>query len=151
MYDGYHFYPGSEGVYNPFSLLNALRKKDLRSYWFSTGTPGFLVKKIKDVDFDPKSFTDGTLYADESSLSDYRADNPDPVPLLYQTGYLTIVDYDARRRRFTLGYPNDEVKYGLLESLAPAYLYDTKGRTGKKVCYKNSRPFCFGNDHEKEL
>lgn len=133
MYDGYHFYPGSEGVYNPFSLLNALRKKDLRSYWFSTGTPGFLVKKIKDVDFDPKSFTDGTLYADESSLSDYRADNPDPVPLLYQTGYLTIVDYDARRRRFTLGYPNDEVKYGLLESLAPAYLYDKKGRTGKDI------------------
>lgn len=133
MYNGYHFHPTGESVYNPFSLLNALNDRETASYWFSTGTPEFLVNKIKEVDYNPEDFEDGTIYADRNSLSDYRADNPDPVPLLYQTGYLTITDYDARRKRFTLGYPNDEVKYGLLESLAPVYLYDTKGRTGKDI------------------
>lgn len=133
MYNGYHFHPVSAGVYNPFSLLNALGKREYGSFWFSTGTPTFLVKKLKSNNFDPGKFTDGTLYADGNSLSDYRADNPDPVPLLYQTGYLTIKDYDRRRMRYTLGYPNNEVKYGLLESLAPAYLYDDKGRTSSDI------------------
>ena len=90
MYNGYHFQPDTAGVYNPFSLLNALQDMKLKSYWFSTGTPTFLVKKLKAMDFAPEKFTDGTLYSDERSLSDYRADNPDPLPLLFQTGYLTI-------------------------------------------------------------
>ena len=133
MYNGYHFVPESEGVYNPFSLLNALEEMKMRHFWFSTGTPTFLVKRLKEIDFKPETFTDGTLYADENSLSDYRADNPNLVPLLYQTGYLTIIDYDERRERFTLGYPNNEVKNGFLESLAPVYLHDTDGSTGKDI------------------
>ena len=124
MYNGYHFHPEGEGVYNPFSLLNALQEKELGTYWFSTGTPTFLVKKIKNANFDPEKFTDGTLYSDTRSLSDYRADNPDPVPLLYQTGYLTIKSYDKKYRSCGLGYPNDEVKYAFIESLAPYYLYE---------------------------
>ena len=133
MYNGYHFHPEGDGVYNPFSLINALYKRELGTYWFSTGTPTFLVEKLESIAFDPGKFTDGTLYADGNSLSDYRADNPDPVPLLYQTGYLTIVDYDKRRRRFTMGYPNDEVKYSFLESLAPVYLNDKSGSTGLDI------------------
>ena len=120
-YDGYHFHPQGEGVYNPFSLLNALDDGELRSYWFVTGTPTFLIKKLQDGEFDLWKFTDGKLYSDERALADYRADNPDILPLLYQTGYLTIVGYDDRRQRLTMGFPNEEVKYGFLESLMPAY------------------------------
>ncbi len=122
MYDGYHFYQFAEGVYNPFSLINALKKKAFGSYWFSTGTPTFLLGRLRAVGFDPQKFTDGSLYADESVLSDYRADDPDPVPLLYQTGYLTIKGYDGEFMSYELGYPNNEVRYGFLKSLAPVYL-----------------------------
>ena len=124
MYNGYHFHHLAEGVYNPFSLLNALQERELNTYWFATGTPTFLVKKLKNMDFDPERFTDGTLYSDARSLSDYRADNPDPLPLLYQTGYLTILDYDEQFDSYMLGYPNNEVKYGFIESLVPYYLYE---------------------------
>ncbi|MBQ1913987.1 MAG: AAA family ATPase, partial [Selenomonadaceae bacterium] len=91
-YDGYHFHPKGEGVYNPFSLLNALDDREYNSYWFATGTPTFLVQRLHDIHFDIRRIANKTLYADEAILSDYRADNPDPVPLLYQTGYLTIAD-----------------------------------------------------------
>ena len=127
QYDGYHFHPDSEGMYNPFSLVNALTNKEFGAYWFSTGTPTFLLKKLEQIDFDAKQFTGGKVYADGSALSDYRADNPDPIPLFYQTGYLTIIDYDKRRMRYSLGYPNDEVKYGFLKSLAPSYLHNKNG------------------------
>ena len=133
MYDGYHFFEESEGVYNPFSLLNALDQKKFLEYWFSTGTPTVLVEKLKSADFDAKKFTEGTVYANGNILSDYRADNPDPILLLYQSGYLTITDYDARKRRYTLGYPNDEVKYSFIESLAPLYLHDKSGTSGMDI------------------
>ena len=133
MYDGYHFCQNSVGVYNPFSLLNALKKRTFSSYWFATGTPTFLVNKLKHCAFDVRRFSNRTLYANELALSDYRADNPDPVPLLYQTGYLTIIDYDARRKRYTLGFPNEEVEYGFLESLMPAYAPASLPGTGKDI------------------
>lgn len=123
MYDGYHFYQDTAGVYNPFSLLNALQKREFGTYWFSTGTPTFLINKLNAINFDASKFTDESLYADASVLSDYRADNPDPVPLFYQTGYLTIQGYDEEFMSYALGYPNDEVKYGFLKSLAPSYLH----------------------------
>ena len=123
MYDGYHFYQETAGVYNPFSLLNSLDKKEFGMYWFSTGTPTFLINKLNAIDFDASRFTDESLYADAGELSDYRADNPDPVPLFYQTGYLTIRGYDEEFMSYALGYPNDEVKYGFLKSLAPSYLH----------------------------
>ncbi len=126
MYDGYHFGADTEGVYNPFSLLNAFSKKNFGMYWFATGTPTFLIEKLKKSGFDAKEITDGDLYAQESVLTDYRFDNPNPIPLFYQTGYLTIKGYDREFRSYQLGYPNDEVKYGFLESLAPFYLHEEK-------------------------
>jgi len=132
-YDGYHFNNEGEGVYNPFSLLNALKKRQFDSYWFSTGTPTFLVNRLIKIGFDVNQFTDRSLYASKSELADYRADNPDPVPLLYQTGYLTIIGYDTRLGLCALGFPNNEVQYGLLESMMPAYVPVSAKRKGKDV------------------
>ena len=79
------------------------------------------VRRLFRAGFDVRKFTDNTLYATESMLSDYRADDRDLVPLLYQTGYLTIRAYDHEKRRYTLGFPNEEVAYGMLENLMPEY------------------------------
>lgn len=87
-------------------------------------TPTFLVKRLKALDFDVRRFSSKTLYASASMLKDYSEDNPDPIPLLYQTGYLTIVDYDPAGREYTLAFPNNEVKYGFLECLIPEYVND---------------------------
>ncbi len=122
QYDGYRFHPDADAIYNPYSLLGAFLDKDFGSYWFETGTPTFLVKKLREIQFDVRSFTDKTLFADEATLKDYTGDNLDPIPLLYQTGYLTIIDYDSKRRRYTLGFPNEEVKYGFLQSMVPSYV-----------------------------
>lgn len=126
QYDGYCFHPdGPEGdsgkVYNPYSLLNALQKRALGSYWFETGTPTFLVRRMREVGLDPRRLADGTIYATERRLSDYRADDPDPVPLLFQTGYLTIESYDPSFGEYSLAVPNGEVEWGLVESLLPAW------------------------------
>lgn len=127
MYDGYHFSKQSEGIYNPFSLINAFYEKDFQCYWFETGTPTFLIKKLNQIHFDARQFSTNAVYASDRELRDFRADSSNPVPLMYQTGYLTIQDYDRRRERYALGYPNDEVKYAFIESLAPSYLHDTNG------------------------
>ncbi|MBQ9157282.1 MAG: ATP-binding protein [Eubacterium sp.] len=132
-YDGYHFHPDSSGVYNPFSLLNAFAEGDFGSYWFSTGTPGFLVKRLKKMGFDVRKLNNRTLYASEAKLSNYTVDNPDPLPLLYQTGYLTIADYDKKRKRYTLCFPNEEVEYGFLENLIPEYTPAAASGTGTDI------------------
>ncbi len=122
MYDGYHFHYDTDGVYNPFSLLNSLQEKEFGMYWFSTGTPTFLIDKLKESGFDAKEFTGDDLYEEENALTDYRIDNENPIPLFYQTGYLTIRGYDKKYRSYQLGYPNNEVKYGFIKSLAPMFL-----------------------------
>ena len=121
MYDGYHFSRISEGMYNPFSLIHAFASCEFECYWFSTGTPTFLVEKIKSVNFEPKLLTSDELAIDTNSISDYRSDNLDPLPLLYQTGYLTIKKYDKEYQQYYLGYPNKEVKYAFLKSLVPIF------------------------------
>lgn len=130
QYDGYCFHPEGPGapeqvdgrkVYNPFSLLRALYEGRLGSYWFATGTPTFLARRMRDAGFNPKRLTDGTIYATERRLGDYRGDDPDPIPLMFQAGYLTIRDADSRTGRYTLAVPNREVEWGLVESLLPAY------------------------------
>ena len=130
QYDGYCFHPdgpvannkGDERmVYNPFSLISAFQKRRLGSYWFETGTPTFLVRRMRKAGLNPKRLTDGTIYATESRLSDYRADDLDPIPLLFQAGYLTIRAHNPRTDRYTLAVPNGEVQYGLVESLLPAW------------------------------
>ena len=133
QYDGYHFHQTGAGVYNPFSLLKAFFDKDFGSYWFSTGTPTFLVQAIANSSFDIRKFTNNTLYANERMLSDYRADNPNLLPLLYQTGYLTIVDYDSISQEYTLSFPNREVKTGFLESLIPEYSTNYNSGSGNDI------------------
>ena len=132
-YDGYCFSSKMVGVYNPYSMLRAFNKKQFGSYWFETGTPTFLLKRIKRMNFDVKHFSDGTLSITERSISDYRADNNDPVPLLYQTGYLTIKDYNRNRDSYKIGFPNDEVRYGFLENLMQEYSKDSGAGSGKDI------------------
>lgn len=122
QYDGYHFYPHDAGVYNPLSLLSAFYDNEFGSYWFETGTPSFLIDSVRKNSFDLRRFTNQTIYASESNLKNYTGDTLDIVPLLYQTGYLTISDYDVNKKRYTLCFPNEEVKYGFLESLMPSYV-----------------------------
>ena len=105
-----------------FETARCFFSQDFGSYWFETGTPTFLVKKIRDTLFDIRKFTDGTLYASEGMLKGYTGDSSGPVPWLYQTGYLTISDYDVKDRIYTLSFPNEEVKYGFLGSLLSSYV-----------------------------
>ena len=132
-YDGYCFSSKMIGVYNPYSLLRSFNKKQFGSYWFETGTPTFLLKRIKRMNFDVKHFSDDSIDITERMLSDYRADNNDPVPLLYQTGYLTVKDYDRHADCYTLGFPNDEVRYGFLENLMQEYSEDSGAGSGKDI------------------
>ena len=132
-YDGYRFHPAAEGVYNPFSLLNAFFNKEFGSFWFETGSPTFLVKELRHDLFDVRRFTDKTIYASEALLRDYTGDLTDPIPLLYQTGYLTIVDFNAKQRRYTLCFPNEEVKYGFLESMMPSYVPKSTASNGLDI------------------
>lgn len=121
MYDGYHFSKKGVSVYNPFSLLSAFDKEDYGSYWYSTATPSFLVRKLKKSGFTLEEITEG-VQATEMELMDYSENNPNPVPLFYQSGYLTICGFDRRFRIYSLTFPNREVKYGFLNTLAPEVL-----------------------------
>jgi hypothetical protein len=120
-YDGYHFAKRSEGMYNPFSLLNTFAKKDFDDYWFASGTPTFLVKMLKDLNFNIESL-ENDVKVPVHSITDYRAEYKNPVPLLYQSGYLTIKSYNERFNSYTLGFPNEEVKYGFFNELLPVYI-----------------------------
>ena len=93
QYDGYRFHPDREGMYNPFSILNAFAKRELGSYWFSTGTPTFLVEYLKKAYYYIPDLEDN-VQTDEYGLTDYRADPVLPIPILFQAGYLTIKDYN---------------------------------------------------------
>ena len=119
MYDGYHFSKNSPGIYNPFSLLNAFFKKDIGSYWFSTGTPTFLVKLMKRDNYDLQNLDHERVRASVINMIDPVSS--DPVPVLYQSGYLTIKGYDPRFNKYLLGMPNREVEEGLIDFLLPCY------------------------------
>ncbi|MDE6010243.1 MAG: ATP-binding protein, partial [Muribaculaceae bacterium] len=114
-YDGYHFTAGSSDIYNPFSLLLALNNSNIDSYWFRSGTPTFLVKYLSRSDMAlPDIFSEKVP---EFALSEIESYRTSPATLLFQTGYLTIKDYDRRRRRYRLGIPNKEVESGLFTEL----------------------------------
>ena len=119
-YDGYHFHPDGEGVFNPFSVLNAFGKQELGSYWFQTGTPTFLVELLQKSDYDLRTLIDG-VEASLSTFSEYRVDANNPIPLIYQSGYLTIKGYDKEFQNYLLAFPNDEVRYGFINFLVPYY------------------------------
>ena len=119
-YDGYLFIENGEHVYNPFSILNAFSKKDFRDYWFQSGTPTFLVNYLKKAHYYLPDL-ENNVEIDMSSLSDYRADAASPIPILFQAGYLTIKSYNPQSDLYCLGYPNNEVKFGLIRNLLPSY------------------------------
>ena len=151
MYDGYCFHPASPGVYNPFSLLRCFFNRDLGSYWFESGTPTFLVRRLRETHFDVRKLTDGTLWAAEARVSDYRADDPDPVPLLYQSGYLTIKDFDAAARVLSLGVPNGEVERGLAESLLADWAPASDPGSGKDVYTLRARMLAGDTDGMRDV
>ena len=128
-YDGYCFAPAGEGMYNPFSLLNAFAKERFGSYWFETGTPTFLVNYLKEAHYYIPDL-DGNVELDEDGLQTYRAVAQDVLPILFQAGYLTIKKYISDLRLYRLGFPNDEVRYGFLNNLLPAYSDVPFGQTG---------------------
>jgi hypothetical protein len=133
-YNGYHFAKGegstlSEGVYNPFSLLNTFAKLEFSYYWFQTGTPTFLIDLLKRTNYDLRDL-DGGIAVDQQTIEDYRPESPDPAPLFYQTGYLTLKAYKTRYNQFILGFPNEEVKYGFLKALLPEYAPRVRNEKG---------------------
>lgn len=121
QYDGYRFTPdkGFTHMFNPFSVLSALSKSRFGDYWFASGTPTFLIAILQRTNFDLRELEG--IEVSSASLSDDRANISNPIPMLYQSGYLTIKSYDRRFRTYTLGFPNEEVKYGFLNFAAPFY------------------------------
>lgn len=119
MYDGYHFCENAPGMYNPFSLLNTFDCLQFRKYWFSTGTPSFLVRFLMNGNYNLDKVSG--VKASPSILSGVNASKPNAITLLYQTGYLTISGYDKEMDIYTLDYPNKEVEDGFVESLSEFY------------------------------
>lgn len=120
QYDGYHFSDRLTDIYNPFSLLNAFSKRRIYDYWFSSGTPTYLVRLLTHFSENMNELT-GKYYRPEEFI-DYKADMEQPLPMIYQSGYLTIKDYDMDFNTFLLDFPNNEVKNGFLTVLAASYL-----------------------------
>jgi len=131
QYDGYHFTAKSPGVYNPFSIINALDDKELNNYWFSSGTPTFLVELLQKRGLDMLSLTD--LWASEGRFNVPTEKITDPVPVLYQSGYLTIKGYNRDTKQYLLSFPNEEVKKGFSECLYHYYAPDGAGRYDELV------------------
>ena len=120
QYDGYHFSRRMKGIYNPFSILRAFDEKFLEDYWFQTASPTYLVRLLADNDEQINELV-GKYYGTEDFV-DYRADKERPLPMIYQSGYLTIKDYDPRLSVYLLDFPNAEVQKGFVTMLASNYL-----------------------------
>ena len=118
-YGGYHFEKNSEGIYNPFSVLNTLAKHRYKDYWFETGTPTFLIELLKAHGYRLPDLNKEQVSAIVMSRMDSAPTNL--IPIIYQTGYLTIKGYDERFKKYQLGFPNKEVEEGFLNLLLPLY------------------------------
>ena len=127
QYDGYHFHQKGEGVYNPFSLLNCLKQKEFKAYWFETGTPTYLVQLLQARDYDLEEMSHVKADADELNSIDSTSNNP--IPVIYQSGYLTIKGFDSRFQTYTLGFPNSEVEEGFTKYLMPSYIHRKENRS----------------------
>ena len=131
-YDGYLFARKGKAMYNPFSLLNVFASREFSSYWFATGTPTFLVEYLKKAYYNIPDL-DGNVKMNEAGLETYRAESINPLPILFQSGYLTIKEYNDFSRLYRLGFPNDEVRYGFLDNLLPAYTPIRADKTGLSI------------------
>jgi hypothetical protein len=149
-YDGYHFCQDSEGVFNPFSLLNAFKQQELGNYWFATGTPRFLVEMLRKYQqqgkFNPQEL-DHTQPITARVLELPIEAQQSPIPLLYQAGYLTIKDYDREVSLYTLGIPNTEVRVGMLQNLLPLYA-DVNTDATESIVVRASAAFRKGDADE---
>jgi hypothetical protein len=119
QYDGYHFCEDSVGIYNPFSLLCTFQSNKIKSYWFETGTPSYLVYLLKKYNFNLEQMA--TAEVDEEVLNSVDSQSKNPLPVIYQSGYLTIKDYDPEFGLYQLGFPNKEVENGFLKFILPSY------------------------------
>ena len=130
-YDGYHFSKNSEDVYNPFSLIKALASGDIGDYWFDSGTPTYIIKLLQKYNVGLRDLT-----GQDAGVSDFDVSPENmttALPLLYQSGYLTIKHYDPMIDLYTLGYPNEEVHTGMVRSLAANYLTPAEGTNSSFV------------------
>ena len=118
-YDGYHFVENGKGIYNPFSLLNTLSRGKFGDYWFETGTPTYLVELLQQSNYPLENLTKDSITAD--TLNSIDALDSNPIPVIYQSGYLTIKDYDEEFKEYTLTYPNQEVEEGFTSYLLKHY------------------------------
>ncbi len=126
-YDGYHFCLKSDGIYNPFSLLNTFANNIFNDYWFETGTPTFLVELLQKTNYDLNNLQKEKVTADVLNSIEAMYDNP--IPVIYQSGYLTIKGYDERFEKYSLGFPNMEVEKGFIRYLLPSYTSTKRKRS----------------------
>lgn len=127
-YDGYHFSARMTDIFNPFSILNVFAKKEIENYWFSTGSPTYLVRLLADYNQNINELV-GKYYSRDEFV-DYRADVERPLPMIYQSGYLTIKGYKQRTRAYLLDFPNDEVREGFISLLMAGYFKTTLSPRG---------------------
>lgn len=132
-YDGYHFTYPSPDIYNPFSLLTAMSKGKIGSYWFGSGTPTYLIKMLNKFGVEPSEI--GPLAAKSSAFNAPTETMTTIIPLLYQSGYITIKGYDEELDLYTLDIPNKEVRLGLMESLLPDYVASKTSEATTMVAY----------------
>ena len=133
QYDGYHFTWPSPDIFNPFSLLNAFQDHDYTNYWFSSGTPTYLIEMLRKFNAVPSKIGGGRVLA---SAFDAPTENMKSItPLLYQSGYVTIKDYNRATRLYTLDIPNNELRVGLMDSLLPNYVAEYADEGGTTIGY----------------
>ena len=130
-FDGYHFRDGATGIYNPFSILKTFYNNEISSYWFESGTPTYLMKLLKLHDWNLRNMEFAHQSVDQLNGIDSEMSNP--IPVIYQSGYLTIKGYDAEFSDYILGFPNEEVEQGFIKYLAPFYLSRTENRNAFDV------------------
>lgn len=136
MYDGYHFSHDVEGVYNPFCLLKCFKGKDFGSYWFESGTPSFLVKTLQNQPLELTTIINGRK-AKEDQFKNYDPDSKNMLPVIYQSGYLTIKGFEKEHRIYTLDFPNREIEEGFINVLLKKFVtvpYDDLGLAVSNIC-----------------
>lgn len=133
QYDGYHFTWPSPDIYNPFSLLNAFQDHDYTNYWFGSGTPTYLIEMLRKFNVVPSKI--GGRHVMASAFDAPTENMKDITPLLYQSGYITIKDYNRVARLYTLDIPNTEIRVGLMDSLLPNYVHEYCVEGGTTIGY----------------
>ncbi len=128
-YDGYHFHQSSVGMYNPFSLLKAFDRREFNDYWFESGTPTFLAELLRNFDYNLELLEETSITAD--MIGNIETFDENPIPILYQSGYLTVKGYEKDIESYILGYPNQEVERAFTKFLIP-YFSNTRNLKGRE-------------------